>query len=238
MKHSASASPTGRVPSGTASNSAATPRGVRGAARPGRGGAQRGTVLVIGLIVLLVLVVLGASSMRSSALQELMAGHTKNANAAFQAAEGAMQAALTWLHRQRVQAPPVVQRGGTISWNGSDPDDQPVLAACVVEDTASSGFDPCSTVASLIQSWRSYSGTGTLVGQRIDSAGGAGLSTLASATQPRFIIEDRFVADPDIEKANAGVGDHFFTVYAVGFDPGTNSRVILKTSIKKHYERY
>lgn len=54
---------------------------------------QRGFVLVIGLVVLMVLTVIGVTSMRGTTLQERMAANTQEHQIAFEAAEAALRAA-------------------------------------------------------------------------------------------------------------------------------------------------
>ncbi|MEN8177072.1 MAG: PilX N-terminal domain-containing pilus assembly protein [Pseudomonadota bacterium] len=53
--------------------------------------AQQGSVLVISLILLLVMTLLGLSSMQTSVMEEMMAGNTKDQNLAFQSAEAALR---------------------------------------------------------------------------------------------------------------------------------------------------
>jgi type IV pilus assembly protein PilX len=53
---------------------------------------QRGVVLIIGLIMLLLLTVIGLAAMRGTGLQEQMAGNMRDHNLAFQAAEAALRA--------------------------------------------------------------------------------------------------------------------------------------------------
>jgi type IV pilus assembly protein PilX len=55
------------------------------------GGRERGAVLVIALILLLVVTVLGVTGMRSTLLEERMTGNTQDMNVAFQAAEAALR---------------------------------------------------------------------------------------------------------------------------------------------------
>lgn len=52
---------------------------------------QQGAVLLVGLIMLLLLTVIGLSSIRGSELQERMAGNMRDHNQAFQAAEAALR---------------------------------------------------------------------------------------------------------------------------------------------------
>ena len=58
---------------------------------------QRGSVLVVALIFLLLLSIVGLGAMQSSTLQERMAGNSRDMNTAFQAAEAALREAETYL---------------------------------------------------------------------------------------------------------------------------------------------
>lgn len=52
---------------------------------------QRGAVMIIGLIMLLLLTVIGLASIRGTSLQEQMTGNMRDRNLAFQAAESALR---------------------------------------------------------------------------------------------------------------------------------------------------
>lgn len=52
---------------------------------------QQGAVLVVSLIMLLVMTLIGLSAMRSTVLEEKMAGNYRDSNIAFQAAEAALR---------------------------------------------------------------------------------------------------------------------------------------------------
>ena len=54
-------------------------------------GQQRGAVLVIGMLILLVMTILGVTSMSTSTLQEKMAGNNKDRTIALQGAEDALR---------------------------------------------------------------------------------------------------------------------------------------------------
>ncbi len=56
------------------------------------GGRQRGAVLVITLIMLLVLTILGITAMQTTTMQEKMAGNARDRDLAFQSAESALRA--------------------------------------------------------------------------------------------------------------------------------------------------
>ncbi|MDH5190310.1 MAG: PilX N-terminal domain-containing pilus assembly protein [Gammaproteobacteria bacterium] len=53
---------------------------------------QQGAALIVGLIMLLLMTILGVSSMSSSIMEEKMAGNTRDREIAFQAAEAALRA--------------------------------------------------------------------------------------------------------------------------------------------------
>ena len=55
-------------------------------------GKERGAVLIIGLIMMLLLTIIGLASIRGSDLQERMAGNMRDRNLAFQSAEAGLRA--------------------------------------------------------------------------------------------------------------------------------------------------
>ncbi len=192
---------------------------------------NRGAVLIVGLIVLVVMTLLGISGMRTATLQELMARHAKDRNSAFQAAEAGMQAALSYLATLRV--PPVVDATGQ----------GPLRPGCQVSDwdprsCPSGSVHPCCFLASVIDAWEHYPDAQTteLAGQTLAVFSGAGLDKIPDTNQPHFVIESRFVPDqPTFEYDSQRRGTYYFTVAAVGFDPATNSRAILQTTITKSF---
>lgn len=58
---------------------------------------QRGTALVFSMVILLILTILGISAMRTTALEQLMAGNTQEMTRAFQAADSGMAKALDFM---------------------------------------------------------------------------------------------------------------------------------------------
>ena len=59
--------------------------------------AQRGVIMVVSLLILLVLTILGINAMRGTSLEENMAYATRDRNLALQSAETAMRAAEAWI---------------------------------------------------------------------------------------------------------------------------------------------
>ena len=58
---------------------------------------QRGAALVVSLIILLIMTVIGVTSMRGSVLEEKMAGNARQAMVASHAAEASLRAGETWI---------------------------------------------------------------------------------------------------------------------------------------------
>ncbi len=65
---------------------------------------EQGAVLVVGLIMLLLLTVIGISSIRGTDLQERMAGNARDHNLAFQASEAAVRSAESYLSGASISA--------------------------------------------------------------------------------------------------------------------------------------
>ncbi len=72
---------------------------------------QRGAVLIVSLLILLILTVIGVSSMQSSTLEEKMASNSRDRNIGFQSAETAMREAETYIES-------LVTTGGFTNANG------------------------------------------------------------------------------------------------------------------------
>lgn len=81
---------------------------------------QRGVVLVVALIMLLVMTLLAVGAMRSSNLEERMAGNSQDASVALQAAEAALREGERYLQQTSVPQP-----GSTGVYAEPDPQAQP-----------------------------------------------------------------------------------------------------------------
>jgi type IV pilus assembly protein PilX len=89
---------------------------------------QDGAALIVGLILLLIMTVLGVTSMRTTTLQERMAGNLRDTNLAFQAAEAALRDGEQVL--EQATLPPFTGANGLLPrqngagqaefWNGYD----------------------------------------------------------------------------------------------------------------------
>lgn len=64
---------------------------------------QRGAILITSMLLLLVLTIIGVTVMQMSRMQERMAGNTRDSNLAFQAAEGALRGAESFIRQQAIR---------------------------------------------------------------------------------------------------------------------------------------
>lgn len=172
---------------------------------------QRGFVLIVALILLLVLTILGLAAARSTSLEERMAGNARNHDIAFQAAEAALGAGINCI------------RTGA--------------AACSTFSTASTGGNGAYIFNPLVGGgaiWN-QSGFWTTSGNTIYYNSYAGGSLPNVAQQPQFIVEQMPpVAAPggSLGQSQYGAGAPSIsrwriTSYGVGGD--TSSTVILQS---------
>lgn len=84
---------------------------------------EKGAVLIFCLVFLLILTMMGVTSMESAVLEERMAGNMQDYNIAFQGAETSLQVAENWLFSQTLW-PATSTDGSTIVWDrdSMDPD--------------------------------------------------------------------------------------------------------------------
>ena len=82
---------------------------------------QRGSVLIVSLILLLVMTLLGLTAMQGSLMEEMMAGHAKDQNLAFQSAEAALRGAEATVASYIAEPTPTLD-GATGVWVQNAPD--------------------------------------------------------------------------------------------------------------------
>lgn len=181
---------------------------------PRLGPRPRGAVLITGLLVLTVMTILGLASMRGTILQERMAGNLKEQASAFQAAEAALQAALTAIEES--PSPLALDawgKGGLVD-------------ACKVSDLGDA--QGCTYLKDLLSDWRSA--PNPTWGVPITSLGGAWQGL---AREPRVVAEVRYVAPLDLESASQGRGIYYYTVTALGIGQAGQSRAIVQSTIPR-----
>ena len=123
---------------------------------------QRGTALVMTLVILLLLTMLGITAINTSTLEERMAGNTKDQNLSFQAAETALRAAETWVQST-------------------------IVATALNTNNANGIYDPSITTTDI---WDSVNWSSTNVVTYPGVPGTPATGGLAEVdTQPKYIIE-------------------------------------------------
>ena len=89
-------------------------------------GKDRGSALIIAMVILLVMTLIGITSMGTSIMEEKMAGSMASRNLAFQAAESALRQGEAWIAAQQYDELTNVSNDGSTSriWNikKADPD--------------------------------------------------------------------------------------------------------------------
>lgn len=195
--------------------------------RAGRRNAASGAVLILGLVVLLVITMLGITGMRTTVMQERMAGNLRQNDTALQAAEAALQAGLAYIENQTV--PPNVDSSGS----------EHVWPACIVNGAnADLQNAACAGLASVLDNWQGDLANVTegstyqeVVGELGDSGALPGV-----IGQPRIYIEVRYVPPLDAEEAAQGAGVHYYTVTAVGFSGSAKARAIVQSTVAKVFQ--
>lgn len=176
---------------------------------------QRGAVLIFCLVFLLVLTLMGVSSMESTILEERMAGNMQDYSVAFQAAESALTDAEQWLAAQLLW-PSTSDDGSTGVWvrDSMDPD-----TGNSVPWWRESSIDNAT--------WWSNNGRAA-----------EGESDLAA--DPRFIIEEYRVASRG-ESVAIGTGVQnrtrvFHRITARGTGRNASTVVVLQSTYVRSYE--
>ncbi|MCK4864142.1 MAG: hypothetical protein KAT06_01835 [Gammaproteobacteria bacterium] len=176
---------------------------------------QKGSVLILSLMILVVLTMIGISSMSSSSLQEKMAGNFRDREIAFQAAEMALSAAESYVMA-------TINTANLDNTNG-----------LYSEFNGPAAYNAFTGNGSSIDNW--WTGTGT------DSVE---LSTTITEvrTQPRYTIEVREQVGED-SGTNINIGGYgestgggiitSFRVTARGTGKSNNTVVILQSNYGK-----
>ncbi|MCG8383892.1 MAG: PilX N-terminal domain-containing pilus assembly protein [Gammaproteobacteria bacterium] len=173
--------------------------------------AEKGAVLVISLIMLVVLTLLGITAMQSTTLEEKMAGNLKDRNLAFQAAEGAAILAEKWLSG-KTNLPIEKSDGSAGIWvyNSMDSDAANGVPWWLEADRDASW-------------WAANGGDGETV-----IAMGAGLNS-----QPSYVIEKLpLTTGPSLQAGSAMHSNNLLRVTARGVGGTESAVVVLQTTYK------
>ncbi|EAR20900.1 pilus assembly PilX family protein [Nitrococcus mobilis] len=172
---------------------------------------QSGSVLIVSLLFLLVLTLIGITSMQGVSLEEKMAGNARGGTLAFQAAEAALRDGETWVMGIDLYDPPT-------------PVDTCSTAPCALWETGKpESYPETKTMAW----WQSN-------GREYGVAGTQELTT--SAGDPRFLVE-YLGYDPANSVLNSNerarrIGPHFYRATAAGFGPQASAQRVLQSTVR------
>lgn len=188
---------------------------------------QRGAILIVSIIILLVMTMVGVSSMMSTTLQERMSGSSRQRTVARQTAEAALRAAEAFM-RANITSTPTLS-----NFDGS-----------------TAGLYANATFYGQINQLKPAEGTGNPLGDLTDqdnwtagnSIGVTGLSSDITAADPRYIVEylgrdeGPAVIEPfDPNKAVENLDPHIFRIVAIGWARDTNIYSVLQSSFRTGY---
>lgn len=168
---------------------------------------QRGAVLILSMILLLVLTLLGLSSMRTATLEEKMAGNMRDRNLAFEATESALREGEAWIARQT--------------------DLQQMTAQEFVYDA---GDLPTASIQS--EDW--WDDNPTAVYGAVEQ-GAAELPNVH--TQPEFVVEERaFVPDSLVAGFEPSKGNRIYRVVARGTGATDTAQALAESTYAKRFD--
>ncbi len=170
---------------------------------------HQGAVLVSVMIYMLVLSMLGISSMRGTAMEERMASNQWEHSRAFQAAESVIRDAGVWFMFQ----PDLIEPS----------------------DDGSTGIWPSGTVAkAVVDSSFDWSSNGISYGD--DSGNSTALFGDLYAS-PQYVIEEAGFepADNDPDTLAKKTGVFYYNLSAIGYGRSEGSRSVLQVTLEKHH---
>jgi type IV pilus assembly protein PilX len=170
---------------------------------------QRGAVLIMALLLVVVLTMLGVSAMQGAVMEERMAGNAHDHNMAFQSAESGLRDAAAWL------------LGLAARPDANDTGSNGIYEIGILGDGVGDyAFDWAG-------SGRDY-GTGT-------SNDASDFSYHAAL--PAYVVEETaFVRDSlDPEAAAQGQGKYYYTVSSIGYGGSGASEAVAQSVYEKRY---
>lgn len=178
----------------------------------------KGAALIVSLVVLLLMTILGLAAMRTSNMEEKMAGNTMDLEIAFQSAETALRAGEAWISSLTVEPAPTSD-GANVVWSAD-------------------AIDPNLTNAH--NWWQERNGAwwaanAIQISNTVTFESNAGSKTIAS---PYYTIEyHQFVNDDLLVGTGGGpsTGRVFYRITARGTGGSTNSRILLQSTMAKRF---
>ncbi len=187
---------------------------------------QNGSVLIISLMLLIVMTILGLSSINSTIMEERMAGNLRNSNLSFMAAESALRSAEQKIaDYTKNTKPEATETGSSDVW---------------ILDYPDQGYDPGVDDypsefwwATNPTNWWTAAGTGIFTNNstEYDASGSGALTSY-------YVIE---YMQPICDTLNVGQQSDmqscrdFYQATALGLGPGGIGKTYLRTTIARRY---
>ncbi|WP_161966216.1 pilus assembly PilX family protein [Steroidobacter cummioxidans] len=181
---------------------------------------QRGAVLIVSMLLLLVITILALGASQSTRLQERMAGSQRNFELAFQAAEAGLRAGERWLDRDSlVEAPSPGNAAGAAVYERN-----------FLTDSYASRLSYEDQVVAADEWWNTVAQPYTAGAAAI---GGNGLAL----ADPRFYIEQVEEVPDALSKPPAGPQPSriFYRVVARGKGGTQNANVVLHSTYVRRF---
>ena len=171
---------------------------------------QKGIALIISMIMLLMMTLLGVSAMKTSLMEEKMAGNSRDVTLAFQAAETGLRDAEVWLENQTTE-PDATSTGANRVWTFNAP-------------------DPVTTNA--VNWWQERNQTWWL-----NSAQAYGTPIENVRTVPHSVIEfkDFIPDDLSVGSGGASTGRTYYQVTARGTGGSDQARILVQSTTARRY---
>ena len=198
---------------------------------------QRGTVLIISMAILLTMTLIGLTAMRSTVLEEKMAGNMKEQNKAFQAAEAGLREALDFVEKEAKSPtgmPVGKSDGSTGIWMECAANQAPVDPEADPPPTPVCGNGTTVVTAAWLEGRSDadvkFGAYMTISNPDLDKDPLDASRTILAAL-PRTIVEERYAPPPELEEALLRRGVIHFTVTTVGYGGTTNARALTQSTV-------
>jgi len=202
---------------------------------------QKGAVLIVGLIILVILTILGTSAMQTNVLQENMAGNLKDFNRGFQATEAALRVGESDLAEFAVQpelvtAEPVPSDPTRKIWIYAEGDTTTDGTGCITDKTTTPWTPWWSETACKTSGW--WNSTNVNSRRPLPTDQKNVLDTEV-ANAPRHVVEYMGFVEDSLNYptyTNPQTGRDFYRITARGEGGTEKTAVLLQSTFAWRYE--
>jgi len=180
---------------------------------------QRGAVLIVSLLILLVMTIISVTALRTTSMDEKMASNTRQRQIAFNAAETAMRAAETWLANN-------VSSRAYVKANFTGATGTGLYSALTSLDSVSA---PATWDVTVDSNWTTGNSEEIDAIPMINSAHTAG----NIPGRPRYRIEYiGRIGDPPLNYTDPDLREFAFRITAIGWGQETGARYLLSSTFR------